>query len=203
MAGLQPISISRRKSPKEVVDPSTLCYCAIMARQTDFAPSIYEHAAALIGKTPLDVSQTSDLLFRAHAEAFRLYGHSPIVVGIDIYNLEAEAYGSIVGTPDGNGIPAICQHALSETGYLLCPFETDQALFMRKMRSYPEIMVRINMDPGGFASGDLASLYRELDRVLELAAHRDKVCIGTGALPFEADPAIVLKAKAFVREKTA
>ena len=30
-----------------------------------------------------------------------------MVVGIDIYNLEAEAYGALVGTPEGNGIPAI------------------------------------------------------------------------------------------------
>ena len=326
-----------------------------MAKQINFTPSVYEHAAALIGKTPLQVSRNPDLLFRAHAEAFRLYGHAPVVIGIDIYNLEAEAYGAAVGSPEGNGIPAICAHPLSGTaeierlkplnpkkdgripmvietgkrlasafpeadvriplsgpfslasnlvgfsgllsdildapasveealfylargqiafcreviaqgldiaffesgatpplispemfaqielpilkliinetssiagrpvpciiggntapildsvldtgtGYVICPCETDQELFMRKMREYPEIMVRINMVSSSFASKDLASVYRELDRVLTLAANRDKVCIGTGALPFEADPGTVLKAKAFVQERNA
>ena len=73
---------------------------------------------------------------------------------------------------------------------------------MKKMRAHPEVMVRINTRLDGFAAGDLAGVYRELDRVLTLAAGRGKACIGTGALPFEADPDIDLKAKAFVRERT-
>jgi uroporphyrinogen decarboxylase len=36
-----------------------------------------------------------------------MYHHSPVVVGIDIYNIEAEAYGCVVTQPSGNGIPAI------------------------------------------------------------------------------------------------
>ena len=75
-----------------------------------FAPSVYEHAAALIGETPWRVSRDPEFLFRAHAEAFRLYRHSPVVVGIDIYNLEAEAYGATIATPAGNDIPSICVH---------------------------------------------------------------------------------------------
>jgi len=72
-----------------------------------FSPSIYEHAAAIIGRSPWDVSRDAELMFRAHLEAHRLYRHSPVVVGIDIYNLEAEAYSSVIERPDGNGIPAI------------------------------------------------------------------------------------------------
>ncbi|MDD4871862.1 MAG: uroporphyrinogen decarboxylase family protein [Kiritimatiellae bacterium] len=317
----------------------------------DFTPSIYEHAAALIGKTPLEVSRNGDLLFQAHSKAFQLYGHTPVIVGIDIYNLEAEAYGAIVSTPKGNDIPAICTHicqntaeirnlkpfnpeidgripmvletgrrlakTLSETdikiplsgpfslasnlvgferllcdilddpesvketllhlakgqiefcreviaqgldiaffesaatpplispemfaqvelpalkfiiretssiaghpvpciiggdtlpildsildtgtGYVICPCETNQELFMKKIQAYPEIMVRINTTPNGFASGDMASVYGELDRVFKLAVQREKVCIGTGALPFETKPDTVLKAKTYVQ----
>ncbi len=73
----------------------------------DFSPSVYEHAAFLIDRTPWDVSRDAELLFEGHAEAFRLYRHAPIVVGIDIYNLEAEAYGGVVERPRGTGIPAI------------------------------------------------------------------------------------------------
>ncbi len=72
-----------------------------------FSPSVYEHAAALIGMTPWEVSRDTELLRRAHNTAYKLYGHTPIVVGIDIYNIEAEAYGCIVERPGGNGIPAI------------------------------------------------------------------------------------------------
>ncbi len=76
----------------------------------DFAPSVYEHAAQLIDRSPWEVSRDADLMFLGHAEAYRLYGHSPIVVGIDIYNLEAEAYGAPVDEPGGSGIPAITRH---------------------------------------------------------------------------------------------
>ncbi len=74
-----------------------------------FSPSVYEHAAALIGRSPWDVSRDPDLLFQAHAAARRLYGHDPVVVGIDIYNLEAEALGAVVCDPGGHGIPAVAE----------------------------------------------------------------------------------------------
>ena len=75
-----------------------------------FAPSVYEHGAALIGRTPWEVSRDPSLLFEAQAAAYRRYGHSPVVVGVDIYNLEPEAYGALVDPPAGTGIPAIGRH---------------------------------------------------------------------------------------------
>ncbi len=72
-----------------------------------FTPSIYEHAARLIGRTPWEVSQSAELMYRGHHAAYLEYRHTPIVVGIDIYNLETEAYGAAVAVPSGNGIPAI------------------------------------------------------------------------------------------------
>jgi len=74
-----------------------------------FSPSVYEHAAALIGRTPWEVSRDAELLFATHRAAWREYRHSPVVVGIDIYNLEAEAYGGRVVEPGGSGIPAIAE----------------------------------------------------------------------------------------------
>ena len=73
----------------------------------DFCPSVYEHAARVIGRTPWELSRDGGLLAAGHIEAFRLYSHRPVVVGIDIYNLEAEAYGAIVRQASGNGIPAV------------------------------------------------------------------------------------------------
>ena len=342
-----------------------------------FCPSVYEHAAGLIGKDPWEVSRNSRLLSKAHIEAFRLYNHCPVVVGIDIYNLEAEAYGATVDRPAGTGVPAIFRHPYSTakelmtlepfnpktdgrvpmvieaagrvadecpeadvriplsgpfslatnlmgfenllceimtspdlvartlshlvagqvefckevvrrgfpdkigiaffesaavppllspesfrdielgalkkimeetsvivghpvpciiggdtapildsiletgTGYVCCPAGTDQKLFMDKMRAHPDVMVRINMDPGPmtapvpaqpppFASQNEAAevqaknfrvLEKEVDRVLELANNRKKVCIGTGCLPFETDPQMVLKTREYILSK--
>ncbi len=95
----------------------------------DCTPAVYEHAAFLIGRTPWEVSRSADLTFEAHSEAYRRYGHTPVVVSIDIYNLEAEAYGATVAQPQGTGIPAIlrplCDN-LEELGRLT-PFDPGRA----------------------------------------------------------------------------
>lgn len=78
--------------------------------RVDFTPVVYEHAAAFLGKTPWEVSRSRELLVQAHRSAWEYYRHSPITVGIDIYNLEAEAYGAQVEDPKGPGVPAIKEH---------------------------------------------------------------------------------------------
>jgi len=318
-----------------------------------FEPSVYEHAAALIGETPWRVSRDGALLVRSHAEAFRLYRHRPVVVGIDLYNLEAEAYGAVIAPPPGNAIPSIAAHpcaacadiaalpalnprrdgrlplvlaagerlaricpeadvripisgpfslacalagfacmladlldnpaavrraldqlvrgqlafarealarnlgvsffesaaapplvspalfadlvqpplatllretaglaggpvpciiggdtapileAILETGpgAIICPRETDQAAFLRRLEGHPEIPVRLNMDPGVFAAGDAAAVERELARALALAGDRPRLCIGSGVLPYDADPVLVLKVQETVRRR--
>ncbi len=316
----------------------------------DFSPSVYEHAARVIGKSPWEVSRDARLLSEGNIAAFRLYRHRPVVVGIDIYNLEAEAYGATVEKPTGSGIPAISRHPLASvkdllnleplnpktdgripmaieaaqrvaqawpeadvrvplagpfsvaanlvgfenllceiqtdpdlvvrglyhlvtgqvefckevvrhgldiaffesaaappllspqnfadielgplretmnktaavaghpmpciiggdtlpildyilqtgTRYLCCPAETDQRKFMEKMQAHPDVMVRINMDPRGITAKNRADVRKEVDRVLALADNRSNVCIGTGCLPFEADPEMVLYAKEYI-----
>jgi len=318
-----------------------------------FCPSVYEHAARVIGKSPWEVSRDAELLSRAHIEAYRLYQHRPVVVGIDIYNLEAEAYGAVVGRAAGNAIPAIREYpcssvkelfalepfdpktagripmvieaakcvsdnlpdadvriplsgpfslaanlagfenllceiqtapalvagvlrhllagqvefckqvvrngldiaffesaatppllspqhfrdieldALKEimertaaivghpvpcimggdtlpilddilrtgTGYVCCPAKTNQREFMEKMRAHPDVTVRINMDARAITSENFEDVEKEVDRVLALAENRQKVCIGTGCLPFEADPEVVLKTKEYILSK--
>jgi uroporphyrinogen decarboxylase len=309
----------------------------------------------VIGKTPWEVSRNGWLLSQAHIETFRLYNHRPVVVGIDIYNLEAEAYGATVDRPAGTGVPAIFKHpfstsqelmtlepfnpqtdgrvpivieaarriaeecpeadvriplsgpfslatnlvgfenllceiqtgpdsviralhhlvagqiefckevvrqgldiaffesaatppllspqdfkkiefdALKETmektavvvghpvpcimggdtapildsilqtgtGYVCCPAGTDQRLFMDIMRERPDVMVRINMDPRPMTSKNFPDVEKEVDRVFELANNREKVCIGTGCLPFETDPEAVIKTKEYILSKNA
>ncbi len=118
-----------------------------------FAPSVYEHAASLIGRSPWEVSRDADLMFAAQREGYLAYGHAPVVVGIDIYNLEAEAYGGVVVEPSGNGIPAIVEPLVSSArqGLDLPPFDPrrDGRIAMavdvarRLWQEFPEADVRI------------------------------------------------------------
>ncbi len=57
----------------------------------EVSPSVYEHAAQILGRTPWEVSRDCDLIYQAHAAAYEFYRHTPIMPGIDIYNLEPEA----------------------------------------------------------------------------------------------------------------
>ena len=72
-----------------------------------FSPAVYEHAARFVGRSPWEVSRDGELLFEAHRRTWLEYRHTPICVGIDIYNLEAEAYGAKVCAPGHDAIPAI------------------------------------------------------------------------------------------------
>lgn len=317
----------------------------------DFSPSVYEHCARLIGRQPWEVSRDPQLLFAGQAEAFRRYRHRPVVVGVDIYNLEAEAYGAVVGRPEGCGIPAVtgpCCAALDEvsrlpafdpstagriplvlavgqrlqrhfpdadvripvagpfsvaanvlgldallcesllrpaatrtalqhlaagqvgfcraivdaglgvaffesaaappllspalfrevelpalreaiegasavtgtrvpcviggdtarilpdilatgTGYVICPAanETDQAAFLRGMEGHPGVMVRANLRPDVVAEGRWERVRAEVDRIATLVRGRRRVCLGTGALPYETDPDTVQRIREY------
>lgn len=93
-----------------------------------FNPSVYEHAARFTGRTVWEVSRSAELMCAGHRAAWLLYRHTPIVVGIDIYNLEAEAYGAHVEHPTGDGIPAIHTPLLGtlDDGLNLPPFDVER-----------------------------------------------------------------------------
>jgi len=119
----------------------------------DISPSVYEHAAAVIRRTPWEVSRDPELLFAGHAEAYRIYRHTPIMPGIDIYNLEAEAYGAVVENPVGFGIPAINKPACRSTAELmqLRPLDPRRdgripmaiRVAARLAQAFPETQVRV------------------------------------------------------------
>ena len=315
-----------------------------------FVPVVYEHAAQLIGKRPWEVSRDLDLLVAAHTAAYQQYHHSPVVAGIDVYNVEAEAYGSVLTDAGGIIIPSVGRFACSAVGeildlpapalrtagrfpmvleaarrlkercpatevrvpisgpfsiasnlvgfdvllyavledpdavrdamlhlarhqisviraasemglgvimfesaatppllspadfhsveqpallalgeahrsitgsglqliaggntvsvlddlvkvrpsVLLCPAETDRYAFMERMRAFPEISVRINMPPGVFTAADSERATQEADIALTLAGERENVSIGTGVLPYDADPEIVLRIQSYI-----
>ena len=319
----------------------------------DFSPSVYEHAARFIGKSPWEVSRNKDLIVDAHFQAFQTYEHTPVTVGIDIYNLEAEAYGARVSKPADNNIPTIdvpivedldqmialplwdlqqagripmiidaareiknrlpradvrvplggpfsiasslmgmealllavtfqpetAQAALAhladgqirfcryvkdaglditffesaatppllsprqfhsillpvlkdmivriadlmhhdvaliiggnttpilediietQSKYIICPSETDQHAFMEKIKAYPDILVRINMNPRIVSFGSHDDIVREIERIITLADKREKVCLGTGVLAYDTNPENIDLIKSVLAEK--
>lgn len=66
----------------------------------------YDHAAALLGVTPWEMSRDSDLLARGHQLVIEAYRLNHCVVAVDLYNIEAEAYGLEIAKPAGNGMPS-------------------------------------------------------------------------------------------------
>ena len=319
-----------------------------------FSISVYEHAARLIGRSPWEVSRDPELLYQAHRAAYLLYRHFPVVVGIDIYNLEAEASGCVVKRPEGNGIPAVTRprfgslddalawgtagraptpvtagripafvaagrrlaaefpeadvrlpvsgpfsiatsllgleallvgvaerpevvrallirlipgqlafcravreaglevaffesaaappllsprqfrevelpalqetmqgvaeivghsvpciiggdtepivDALMETGtdFVICPAETNRERFLARMRRYPHVKVRVNLNPALYTRGTREEIITEVDRVIALAGGKPNVLLGTGAVPYETPPENLLLIRDYV-----
>lgn len=92
-----------------------------LGEETDrvpFMPTLYEHCAALIKKTPSEVAQSKELLVKAQLQGYETYGHDLVTVGLDIYNVEVEALGSVITYSDTNDIPGLTGHILADTDEL-------------------------------------------------------------------------------------
>ena len=63
------------------------------ADKTPFVPAIYEHKARLIGRSPSEVCRSLDLLLEALDKELEVYDPDVLTVGLDVYNVEAEAVG--------------------------------------------------------------------------------------------------------------
>jgi uroporphyrinogen decarboxylase len=119
----------------------------------EVSPSVYEHAAQFLGRSPWEVSRDGELIYQAHAAAYEYYRHTPIMPGIDIYNLESEAYGAEVSQPSGNGIPGIDRHPIASAAGLLelppldpatdgrIPIQIEAA--RRLAERFPEAVIRV------------------------------------------------------------
>jgi uroporphyrinogen decarboxylase len=79
------------------------------ADRVPFCPAVYEHKAALIGKTPSRMSRDAALFEKAIVREIEVYQPDMVVVGCDVYNVEAEAAGCKVRFYDSNDVPSICE----------------------------------------------------------------------------------------------
>ena len=73
---------------------------------------------------------------------------------------------------------------------------------MRKMDGYPEPEVRINMSPGVYTEKDGREALAEAARVVALGSARQRSCIGSGVIPYDAVPETVIKVRDFVERHT-
>lgn len=84
------------------------------ADRIPFLPTIFEHGAGLIGKTPSEAALDEDIMAKAHLKAYEVYGHDVVTVGIDVYNIEAEALGCEIRYHKDNSIPGVITHPFKD-----------------------------------------------------------------------------------------
>lgn len=90
-----------------------------------FVPAVYEHKARLIGHTPSEVCRSLDLLSEALEAELATYDPDVLTVGVDVYNVEAEAAGCEVRyferSPDVPAVAAPFLRAAGDLGKLRRP----------------------------------------------------------------------------------
>lgn len=86
-----------------------------MTERNLFCPAIYEHKAKLIGESVSETAQNADLLVKAVLAEFETYQPDMLTVGIDIYNIEAEALGAEVAFSEKSDmVPSIKNRILKD-----------------------------------------------------------------------------------------
>ncbi len=78
-----------------------------------FVPAVYEHKACFIGRTPSEVCRVESLLVESVLAEYDALMADALVVGMDVYNIEAEACGCGVTffDPPDTSIPALAPGA--------------------------------------------------------------------------------------------
>lgn len=90
-----------------------LTYSLLPHDRPPFVPAIYEHKARLVARTPSEVCRSADLLEAALERELLLYAPDMLVVGLDVYNVEAEALGASVVYFEDTSVPALAGPILS------------------------------------------------------------------------------------------
>ena len=82
-----------------------------------FCPAIYEHKGFLIGKTPSEICRDPKLLVEGLLAEYERYKPDFLTVGIDVYNVEAEALGcKIVYFDDTPDVPGVEDYPVKAPG---------------------------------------------------------------------------------------
>jgi uroporphyrinogen decarboxylase len=79
-----------------------------------FVPTVYEHAAGLLHVVPSRMATDIDLIVEGQMLAYALYRHDLVSVGVDIYNVEAEALGCLVAYHEMKDDSTASRHWVTE-----------------------------------------------------------------------------------------
>jgi uroporphyrinogen decarboxylase len=119
------------------------------ADRIPFVPAIYEHKGALIGKTPSEICRNADYLHAGLKREAELYDADMLVIGIDVYNVEAEALGcKVVYFDNSTEVPAIVEPLINGPADLDRLGLPDPAKDGR-MPVYLEVAERLGRELGG------------------------------------------------------
>ncbi len=83
-------------SPANRCEVESVLRCETARDSPLFLPAIYEHKGSFIGETPSGISRDADLLARAMLAEHEAVQPDALTVGVDVYNVEAEAVGCSV-----------------------------------------------------------------------------------------------------------
>ena len=85
-------------------------YALQPADRVPFVPAIYEHKGVLIGKSPSEICRSAEWLCAGLRAELEVYDADMLVIGIDVYNVEAEALGcKVVYFAESNDVPGIVE----------------------------------------------------------------------------------------------
>lgn len=83
-------------------------YSCQKGSRVPFSPSVYEHRGFLIGRSPSEIAQDPNLMYEGLLVEHETYHGDFMTVGVDLYNVEAEALGAKVSFfEDSNSVPGI------------------------------------------------------------------------------------------------
>ena len=112
-----------------------------------FCPAIYEHKGFLIGKTPSEICRSSELLVEGLEAEYERYRPDFLTVGIDVYNVEAEALGcKIVYFDDSPDVPGVEEYPIktaSDIDKLAVPDPTTDGRMPLYLDAAKEIQKRL------------------------------------------------------------
>jgi uroporphyrinogen-III decarboxylase len=151
-------------------------------------------AAAGLGVTLFDSGATPPLLSPHHFRQLVSQALTELV-----HTTTAETGTPAACIVGGNTAPIAADLLRTGAGYLICPVETNGEMFVTALQSRPDVRTRVNMNPAVFTIQDLAPVLEEVERAAGLARRRVNTCIGTGVVPFDTDPELVLRARDHAR----
>lgn len=100
----------------------------------------------------------------------------------------------------GDALPIFPALAGLSPGFLICPSETDQAGFVQAAEAFPDIAVRINMPVAALLGSDWERTARLAKTAMALARRLPKGSVGTGVVPFDTDPDLLLRLRDHIQQ---